>query len=943
MPVERSQQVEQLYHDARKRDQSERAVFLKQACGGDYALRRKVESLLAQDSNVESFLETPALELAKKMSGEGASQSMIGRQFGPYSVASLVAKGGMGEIYRARDTKLGRDVALKILPATFARDPERLTRFQREARLLASLNHPHIAAIYGMEESGGLHGLVMELVPGETLANAGPLPLLKALTICLQIAEGLEEAHRKNITHRDVKPANVKVTPEGIVKILDFGLAKAMAWEQSEVDLSELPTVSAVATEEGRILGTPGYMSPEQVRGKAVDKQTDIWAFGCLMYELLTGKHAFHRETLTDTIAAVLERDPDWQALPPATPAAVRDLLRRCLQKDKDRRLRDIGDARIEIEEKLCAAPAVALPDASHTRSPWLAWIVAAIATLAFVSTLVLYFRQGPVAEPAEMRLEIATPSTAFPLDFALSPDGRYIVFVASGDGPQRLWLRALDKTESQPMAGTEGASFPFWSADSRSIGFFATGKLKRIDIAGGPPQALANTSLTISGAWNADGTILFNTTGFAGPLSRVSATGGDPVVVTRLAAGQASHRFPRFLPDGRYFLFWAIGSPEASGIYLGSLDGGEPKRLTAADSYGAYFASGMIVFIRQTTLMAQHFDLKRGELTGDPVRLADPVSLATGIGGFSVSVNKQLAYRFAGRFGQLRWYDRTGKVVGVAGDLDPNAGLYPALSPDGGRVILQRTVQANSDLWLMDLIRGGMTRLTFDPSLDSTPLWSPDGTRMAYVSNRKSVFNLYWKPSSGAGAEDLLLETPNNKFTNDWSKDGRFLLYTGLDPKTGRDLWVLPITGNDRKPIMFVKTPFEETNGQFSPDGRWVAYETDESGQFQIVVQPFPVPNAKWQVSTGGGTQPRWRADGKELYFIAPDEKLMAVPVTATDVTFAAGIPAPLFSAPLVRGGGANRQEYAVSRDGRFLLNQPAEPSTTPPITRILNWNPKP
>src|SRR2546425_518160 len=721
MPAQRSQQVERLYHQARERDPHERAAFLDQACGDDDALRREVESLLAEDDGVRSFLETPALargggmtperwrrieqlcqaalerdrtlrgafleeacagdeelqrevesllaqerqvgsfleaspledlaaqeaQAAIRFGSDSAQSALVGEQLGSYSIRSLVAKGGMGEVYCARDTKLGRDVALKILPSSFARDPDRLARFRREARLLASLNHPHIAAIYGMEESGGVHCLVMELVPGETLAGTGPLPLEKALTICRQIAEGLEEAHRKNITHRDIKPANIKVTPEGVAKILDFGLAKVLAWEQSQVDLSELPTASAVATEEGRILGTPGYMSPEQVRGKAVDKQTDIWAFGCVLYELLTGRHAFQRDTLTDTIAAVLEREPDWQALAPAMPAAVRDLLRRCLQKDKDRRLRDIGDARIEIEEILSAAPAVALSEVSHMQSPRLAWIVAAITTLAFASISVLHFRQRPVAEPAEMRVEIATPPTPFPSEFALSPDGRYIVFVASGDGPQRLWLRALDKTEAQPMDGTEGADFPFWSADSRSIGFFATGKLKRIDIAGGPPQALTNTSFTMTGTWNADGTILFNATGFAGPLSRISAKGGEPpVAVTRLdSARQASHRFPQFLPDGRHFLFYATGTPDASGIYLGSLDGGEPKRLTAADSAGAYLPPGMIAFMRQTTLMAQHFDLKRGELLGDPVRLADPVGLVnTGLGGFSVSADGRVA-----------------------------------------------------------------------------------------------------------------------------------------------------------------------------------------------------------------------------------------------------------------------------------------------------------
>jgi len=546
---------------------------------------------------------------------------------------------------------------------------------------------------------------------------------------------------------------------------------------------------------------------------------------------------------------------------------------------------------------------------------------------LAFASLGVLYFRQKPMLEPPEMRVEINTPSTAAPLEFALSPDGRYIVFVASGDGPQRLWLRALDKTEAQPMAGTDGADYPFWSADSRSIGFFAIGKLKRIDIAGGPPQALADTGGLHGGAWNADGTILFNAS-VTGPLSRIAASGGEPVAVTRLdSPRQTDHRFPQFLPDGRHFLFHALGTPEAAGIYLGSLDGGEPKRLAAADTAGAYLAPGMIAFVRQTTLMAQHLDLKRGELTGDPVSLADPVgSNALAFGGFSVSAAGQLAYRGGGALRQLKWYDRTGKAVGVAGEPDSTILLYPELSPDGGHVALVRNVQSNPDVWLMDLVRGGMTRFTFDPAVDLVPLWSPDGMRIAFVSTRKGPYNLYLKPSSGAGAEELLLETPNNKYAQDWSKDGRFLLYAEADPKTGRDLWALPMTGNDRKPIVVVKTPFEELNGQFSPDGHWVAYETNESGRFEIVVQPFPVPSGKWQVSTGGGIQPRWRADGKELYFIAPDGKLMAASVTAAGVTFAAGTPVAISS--VARDRPWNQQAGVRGLARRSIPHQPTSRS---------------
>jgi Tol biopolymer transport system component len=550
------------------------------------------------------------------------------------------------------------------------------------------------------------------------------------------------------------------------------------------------------------------------------------------------------------------------------------------------------------------------------------------------------------------MRLEIATPATSVPLQFALSPDGRYIAFVASGDGPQRLWLRALDKTEAQPLPGTEGVDMPFWSADSRSIGFTATGKLKRIDIAGGPPQVLVpNTAVSLKGTWNANGIILFNAS--LGPLSRIAAWEGESVTVTRLdhPPRQVAHVNPEFLPDGRHFLFYALGAPDASGIYLGSLDGGEPKRLTAADTAAAYLAPGMIVFMRRTTLMAQHLDLKKGELIGDPLRIADPVASNNllGFGGFSVSADGMLAYRSgAGSLEQLKWYDRTGKPVSVASDPD-SAVMGPGrLSPDGRQVAITHTVQGN--IWVMDLVRGGMMRLTSDPAPAAFSVWSPEGTRIVFASPKMGIANLYVKAATGAGTEELLLETPKSKVPQDWSSDGQFLLYAEDDPKTGSHLWALPMTGNDRKPIMVVKTPFEEPNGQFSPDGRWVAYDTNESGRFEVVVQAFPGLGGKWPVSTGGGIRPRWRPDGKELYFVAPDGKLMAASISP-GATFAVGKPVALFrvmsaaAAAAALGAGLHqldRQKYAVSRDNRFLINEPVDTSTTPPITLILSWKPK-
>lgn len=511
---------------------------------------------------------------------------------------------------------------------------------------------------------------------------------------------------------------------------------------------------------------------------------------------------------------------------------------------------------------------------------------------------------------------------------------------MASGGGASRLWLRSLTSTTAQPLSGTEGSVLPFWSPDSRSVGFFAGDALKRLDLGGGAPQTLAPASTGRGGTWNADGVIVFAPDA-SGPLFRIAASGGQAAAVTTLDR-QPSHRHPFFLPDGRQFLFYAQGTAETSGIYLGSLDSGDTTRLTAAETRGLYLPSGWLLWVRARALVAQRLDLQQKALTGDPITLADPVATDGRLAAAaSVSAAGLVAYRAGGASPrQLTWFDRTGKAVGVAGEPDANGVNAPELSPDGRRVAIDRTVQANRDVWLMDLVRDGITRFTFDAAVDGFPIWSPDGSRIAFESRRKSgSYDIWLKPSSGAGTEELLLDTPNDEWPYDWSKDGRFLLYQLTDPKTGLDLWSLPMTGTDRKPAVVVNTPFLEQNGQFSPDGRWVAYDTNESGRPEIVVQPFPEPSGKWQLSTGGGTQPRWRADGKELYFIAPDGTLMAVTVAASGSTFEAGKPVALFPTNV---GLIPKAQYAVSRDGRFLMNQTIEASTAVPITLILNWNPE-
>jgi eukaryotic-like serine/threonine-protein kinase len=870
----------------------------------------------------------------------------IGKTLGSYEVTSLLGKGGMGEVWRARDRRLERDVAIKALPDEFANDADRLARFEREAKLLASLNHPNIASAYGLESSGPTQFLVLELVEGETIADRitrGPIPVGEVVDIAKQICDALEAAHEKGIIHRDLKPANIKILPDGKVKVLDFGLAKAVERTTTRVDISQSPTLSMAATQQGLILGTAAYMSPEQASGKAVDKRTDIWALGCVLFEMLTARPAFEGEDVTRILARILEREPDWTLLPAGVPSRLKELLRLCLQKDVRKRRSDAADVRIDIEQALSVQTEMVPRPVPPTRER-LPWILVAAVTLGFAALASVHFRETPAAAP-EMRLEITTPSTSAPLEFELSPDGRYIVFSASGDGPQRLWLRTLDKTDAQPIAGTEGGAFPFWSPDSRSIAFVAAGKLERVDIAGGSPQILATTLAPRRGAWGRDGTILF-TSGNPGALVKTPAIGGEVSAVTRLdPPRQITHVFPHFLPDGRHFLYYSLGTPETSGLYLASLDRGESKRLGAADSTGIYLPPGMVVFARGPTLMAQHLDLGREELTGDPVRIADAVGFngIVGFDAFSVSDDGLLAYRATGvTLRQLKWYDRNGKAAGVAGDPDTGSPLYPELSPDGTHVALMRVAQGNNDIWLMDLIRGGISRFTFDTSVDLTSVWWPDGMRIAFASSKKGPFNIYSKASNGTGAEELLLESPNSAYPQDWSKDGRFLLYSEADPKTGRDLAALPVAGSDRKPIVVTRTPFDELNGQFSPDGHFVAYETNESGRFEIVVQSFPEPNGKWQVSTAGGTQPRWRADGKELYFVSLDGKLTAASINA-GTTFSAGTPIALFPVKIAPGAGANKQQYAVSRDGRFLVNEPVETANPAPITVILNWKPKP
>ena len=853
-----------------------------------------------------------------------------GDRLGPYEIAGQIGAGGMGEVYQARDTRLNRIVAVKVSSLKFSE------RFEREARVIASLNHPNICTLYDV----GPDYLVMELIEGPTLADRikeGAIPLEESLAIARQIAEALEAAHEKGVVHRDLKPGNVKIKPGGTVKVLDFGLAKVGATPTAPTDDS--PTMTIAETQAGMILGTAGYMSPEQARGKPVDRRADIWSFGVVLYEMLTGKRLFAGETITDTLAAVLERQPDWKRVP----TQVHGLLRRCLEKDPAKRLRDIGDA-IPLLEDAATAPA---GEGASRKGAYLAVIgllAIALGTLAFV-----HFReQAPVAEPVQFQVPPPEKST-FDIYLALSPDGRHLAFTASGaDGAVRIWIRDLGSLETRPLSGTEGAGSLMWSPDSRAIAFSAGQQLKRVDVSGGAPQTLCDSANAIgSGAWSKSGVIVFGGRG-AGPLRQVSEAGGTPSPVTALDAA-GFHSFPSFLPDGRHFIYYRNGGGVAkTGIYLGSLDSKaneqSPQRLIATN-FGAIYAPsggggpGQILFLRDGTLMAQPLDDKRFELTGQAVPIAERVGSTNQYGNFSAAANGSLAYR-TGSAGnsQFTWLDRQGKILNPVGEAGQYASV--ALAPDATRAVVRRL--GTGDLWLLEFGRGVSTRFTFtQQGTNDEPVWSPDGRYVVFDSNRNGKYDLYRKASDGTGEDEILLQSDQDKAPTSFSRDGKFLLYDSADPKTAGNIWVLPLDG-ERKPIPFLQTEFLESSGAFSPDGHWVAYLSNESGIPEVFVRPFNPPGTgapgagagKWQVSKGGsgGATPSWRADGKELYYRGPAGALMALDVSANP-TFQPGTPHRLFAA--LAG-----YTLKPAEDGkRFLVSLPQQDSGPQAITVVLNW----
>jgi Tol biopolymer transport system component len=869
-----------------------------------------------------------------------------GTRLGPYEITAQIGAGGMGEVYRARDRKLGREVAIKILPRAYTSDPERLARFEREARTLASLNHPHIGAIYGVEESDSVRALIMELVEGSTLADRlvqGPIPLTESLGIARQIADALDAAHERGIVHRDLKPANIKITPDGVVKLLDFGLAKVATGDGTAPDLSQSPTVTVGGTREGAILGTAPYMSPEQARGMAIDKRTDIWAFGCVLYEMLAGQRTFAGETISDTIAAILEHEPDWRALPATTPTNGRRLLQRCLEKDPKRRLRDIGDARAELDDAMASPrhstePRKALPG-------WTWAVASALVVLGLgLGWTITHFRQ-PAAEMRTLRLTVNPPAgTEFRPDSgaAISPDGRLLAFVTGSPAGVKLWIRPLNSLVARELPGTDAAAFPFWSPDSRSLGFFAAGKLKRIEVAGGLPTVICDVGEGRGGAWNEEGVILFNAVN-DGPLLRVSASGGMPVPLTTIdpAEKENSHRFPQFLPGGRQFLFFVRS--ENSGVYLGSLDRPHEKVRLLNSFTNAVFAadrnqqSGHLFWARDGALMAQPFDPQKKLLMGEAVTVAESggETATSGLAAVSVSNDGTLFYGGAeiGRY-QLTWYGRDGQSLGILGQPEPYGGFR--ISPDGKRLALGRS----GDVWQMEIARGVTTRVTFSGRAASDTVWSPDSQRIAYTQGAPP--NVFSANANGTGTEERLIETRDTLIMEDWSPNGQFLLYlmmsNDISSRAQPDLWVLPMAA-EHKPAPFLTTPFREGPSQFSPDGKWIAYTSDESGRNEVYVQGFPAGGSKWQVSSNGGDWVRWRKDGQELFYVAPDRTVMSVVVIPSSSSLEFGTSSALFALPATFDINVT-YPYDVMPDGqRFLALDPATDAEEPPLTVIVNW----
>jgi len=918
---------------------------------------------------------------------------MIGTTLAHYKVTAALGVGGMGEVWRAEDEKLGREVALKVLPEEFAQDPERMARFEREAKVLASLNHPNIAHLYGLEsvniqmaagtaapqgsqaDDEGLVGqpsrlpiggsspttfLVMELVEGEDLSERikrGPISIEEATAIALQIAEALEAAHEQGIVHRDLKPANIKLRPDGTVKVLDFGLAKAWDADTEGANLSMSPTLTAHATAAGVILGTAAYMAPEQAAGIAADRRADIWAFGVVFWEMLTGHKLFDGETVSHVLASVLKDVADLDELPDETPLRLRELIGRCLRKKPKQRLQAIGDARILLEEYRADPEAFDLEQESTAPgrsaqpmwkrlSPW-----AAAAALALALAASIVGRTEP--EKQVIRFDVPPPEGGRfhlapdnPGPAVVSPDGRMLAYSARDEsGAVQLWVRALDESEARPMSGTENAQYPFWSPDSKRIGYFSNGKLRVVEAAGGPPLALCDAGEGKGGSWSRNGVIVFAPS-YNTPLHKVADTGGESAPVTKFDEERMdnSHRHPRFLPDGDHFLYMArsaSGTYEGQAVMIGSLDGSVDRQLMRAPAAVEY-ASGHLLFVRDRTLMARAFDADALEFTGDAFPVAEAVTLlpaGTVIGVYSASQNGVLAYQSgAGDEGNFRlvWRDREGNELDTLGEPGNIGEVHLVPGGELAAVQMEEMAAGSGDVWVVDLRRDLFTRFTFEPGYELGLTPTPDGKAIFFSLQKDGVYALVKKEIGGSGDGEVVYESTTEMYPSSVSPDGSTLaLFKGGDTSSF-DIWVLPLDDKG-EPSPFIATEFNDENAMFSPDGLWLAYQSDESGRPEVYVIAYPDRGRKWQISTDGGQGPRWSRDGSEVLYQASDGSLVAVRVVPRDGGLLIGAAEKLFNTMIQPTGN---YFWDISEDGERMLTMEAVSNREAPnLSVVVNW----
>jgi Tol biopolymer transport system component len=951
MTPERWQKIEQLCNAALECEPSQREAFLAQACRGDDDLRREVESLLAQEKPAERFLESDDAEVAikvwTKMQGGEDEQSLVGRKLGSYKVLSLLGAGGMGEVYQARDTRLDRIVAIKVLPAHLSDRAELRERFEREARVVASLNHPHICTLHDIGQQDGIDYLVMEYLEGETLAQRllkGPLPIERILQYAIEIADALDKAHRKGVTHRDLKPGNIMLTKSGS-KLLDFGLAKLRQDAAPATPRSQLPTAKDAITAEGTILGTLQYMAPEQLEGKEADTRTDIFAFGAVVYEMATGKKAFEGKSQASVIARILDSDPPpISSLQPMTPPQLDRVVRKCLAKEPEERWQAASDVCDELKWIAeSGAQATSLPAApvkglrALIRRPPFVGLVALLLGLAIAGVATWNLKPRAPRPVFRLSMTLPTDTQLAGLDqpaVAVSPDGSQLAYVASRGGSQQIYLRAMNSLNSRPVPDTEGAVNPFFSPDGQWLGFFADGRLKKVSINGGPAITICDAPLAAGASWTSHGTILLGATGLG--LEQVSDAGGTPQALTHLEKGETDHGWPEFLPGGKAVLFTAV-YPSRVAVY--SLETGVRHDLIQGATSPHYAPPGYLVYVPQEggSLMAVPFDSQRLMVTGAAFPVVEGVSTSARSGAtqYSISGTGTLVYISGAEATnrELVWVDRKGQ--GQPLSAPPHAYRYPRLSPDRQRVAVSIEEGANQ-IWLYDLRRETLTPWTFEGTFNLMGAWSPDGRRIAFLSNKEGPMNLFWQRADGSGGLERLTASKVTQSPTSWSPDGQALAFVQANPTTGWDIWILQI--GDRKAIPFLQTPFNEAAASFSPDGDWLAYVSNESGRYEIYVKPYGGPGGKWQISTGGSTEPVWNPNGRELFYRQGD-KMMAVDVS-TQPAFSAGKPKVLFEGHYVPTP-VSFPNYDVSADGqRFLMLRALNPAQSlTQINVVLNW----